>query len=91
MAVRLTRREYFSTPVTALAATGFGRADKKKSPAAFIPPVEALITGEEPQVDFEDYRKIIVSPGVNPPEAFPGFGGYCGWPTCAGCRTATCS
>ena len=25
--------------------------------------------------------KIIVSPDVNPPEPFPGFGGYCGWPT----------
>ena len=81
MAVRLTRREYLSTSATALAATGFGRAEKKKSAAASIPPVEAVITGGEPRVDFEKYRKIVVSPDVNPPEPFHGFGGYCGWPT----------
>ncbi|MBT3345850.1 MAG: exo-alpha-sialidase [Gemmatimonadetes bacterium] len=28
----------------------------------------------------EDLRKIIVSPEINCPESFPGFGGFCGWP-----------
>ena len=73
MAVQLTRREYLSTSAAALATTGIVRSGKKKSAAASIPPVEALITGDEPKVDFEKYRKIIVSPDVNPPEPFRGF------------------
>ena len=81
MAVQLTRRDVLSTSVAALATTGLAGAGKKKSAAASIPPVMALITGDEPRVDFEKYRKIIVSPDVNPPEPFRGFGGYCGWPT----------
>ncbi len=28
----------------------------------------------------EDLRKIIVSPEINCPEPFQGFGGFCGWP-----------
>ena len=27
-----------------------------------------------------DRRKIIVSPTINTPAPFVGFGGYCGWP-----------
>ena len=27
-----------------------------------------------------DLRKIVVSPAVNTPDPFPGFGGFCGWP-----------
>jgi hypothetical protein len=27
-----------------------------------------------------ELRKIVVSPDVNAPEPFPGFGGFCGWP-----------
>ena len=34
----------------------------------------------EPVQDFADYRKVLVSPTVNTPETFPGFGGFCGWP-----------
>lgn len=30
--------------------------------------------------DFEKYRKVLVSPTVNTPEYFEGFGGFCGWP-----------
>ena len=30
--------------------------------------------------DFDKYRKILVSPTVNTPEYFEGFGGFCGWP-----------
>lgn len=33
-----------------------------------------------------DLRKIIVSPEINTPESFPGFGGFCGWPRI--CRLA---
>ena len=81
MSFRLTRREVLSVSATGLATTGFARASKGKPAAASIPPVEAVITGDEPRVDFEKYRKIVVSPDVNPPEPFHGFGGYCGWPT----------
>ena len=81
MGVQLTRRQYLSASATALATAGLVRAGKTKSTAASIPPVDALITGDGPRVDFEKYRQIIVSPDVNPPEPFPGFGGYCGWPT----------
>ncbi len=81
MPVQLTCREVLPTSAAALATTGLVGAGKKKSAAASIPPVEALITGGEPKVDLEKYRKIIVSPDVSPPEPFHGFGGYCGWPT----------
>ena len=81
MSFRLTRREVLSVSATGLATAGFARASKGKPAAASIPPVEAVITGGEPRVDFEKYRKIVVSPDVNPPEPFHGFGGYCGWPT----------
>ena len=30
--------------------------------------------------DFNKYRKILVSPTVNTPKPFKGFGGFCGWP-----------
>ncbi|MEA1950595.1 MAG: sialidase family protein [Planctomycetota bacterium] len=30
--------------------------------------------------DFKQFRRILVSPTVNPPEPFEGFGGFCGWP-----------
>ena len=81
MSFRLTRREVLSVSATGLAAAGFARASSGKPAAASIPPVEAVITDDEPRVDFEKYRKIVVSPDVNPPEPFHGFGGYCGWPT----------
>ena len=81
MSFRLTRRAVLSVSATGLATAGFARASKGKPGAASIPPVKALITGDEPMVDFEKYRKIAVSPDVNPPEPFHGFGGYCGWPT----------
>ncbi len=75
MAVQLTRREYLSASATVLATTGFLKTGKKKSAAASIPPVAAKITGKEPWVNFEEYRQIIVSPEVNTPEPFKGFGG----------------
>jgi len=30
--------------------------------------------------DFDKFRKILVSPTVNTPDYFQGFGGFCGWP-----------
>ncbi len=30
--------------------------------------------------DFDKYRKILVSPTINTPQYFAGFGGFCGWP-----------
>ncbi|SVE62423.1 uncharacterized protein METZ01_LOCUS515277, partial [marine metagenome] len=34
----------------------------------------------EPTKDFDKFRKVLVSPTVNTPEYFQGFGGFCGWP-----------
>ena len=34
-------------------------------------------------------RKIVVSPEVNPPDPFPGFGGFCGWPRICRLRDGT--
>ena len=34
----------------------------------------------EPAQNFNEFRKVLVSPTVNTPEFFPGFGGFCGWP-----------
>ena len=34
----------------------------------------------EPARDFDKFRKVLVSPTVNTPEYFQGFGGFCGWP-----------
>ena len=34
----------------------------------------------EPAQDFDKFRKVLVSPTVNTPEYFQGFGGFCGWP-----------
>jgi hypothetical protein len=30
--------------------------------------------------NYNKYRKILVSPTINTPEPFEGFGGFCGWP-----------
>ena len=38
-----------------------------------------IVKGAQPH-DFEKYRKVLVSPTVNTPENFQGFGGFCGWP-----------
>ena len=45
-----------------------------------IPLVDMNIVGDEEPKDFQKYRKILVSPTVNTPEPFEGFGGFCGWP-----------
>ena len=45
-----------------------------------IPLVDMKIVGAENPKDFHKYRKILVSPTVNTPEPFEGFGGFCGWP-----------
>ena len=33
-----------------------------------------------PVTDHHRYRRIVVSPEVNTPPPFRGFGGFCGWP-----------
>ena len=42
--------------------------------------VERHIVPAETSDDFSEYRRILVSPTVNTPEHFQGFGGFCGWP-----------
>ena len=73
MAVHLTRRECLSASATVFATTAFLKPGKRKSAAASLPSVAAVITGKEPRVNFEDYRQIIVSPEVNTPEPFQGL------------------
>jgi len=40
----------------------------------------AVMTHSACGQDLDKYRKILVSPTVNTPEPFKGFGGFCGWP-----------
>ena len=39
----------------------------------------APVGAETAQV-YDKYRKVLVSPTVNTPDYFQGFGGFCGWP-----------
>ena len=40
----------------------------------------ARIVPAETDGDFDRLRKILVSPTINTPRHFEGFGGFCGWP-----------
>ena len=55
--------------------------------AEAVPTVKMQIVDADPADDFDRYRKILVSPTVNTPEPFQGFGGFCGWPKI--CRLAS--
>ena len=44
------------------------------------PVVRIKIVKTKEVTGFNEYRKILVSPKVNTPEPFQGFGGFCGWP-----------
>jgi hypothetical protein len=42
--------------------------------------VSMKIVDSETRENFDQFRKILVSPTVNTPEPFRGFGGFTGWP-----------
>ena len=44
------------------------------------PPVAMKIVQAQSAGDASEFRQILVSPTVNTPEPFEGFGGFCGWP-----------
>jgi photosystem II stability/assembly factor-like uncharacterized protein len=43
------------------------------------PPTIKVVEGGESHLSAEKCRKMIVGPGVNQPEAFPGYAGFVGW------------
>jgi len=45
-----------------------------------LPTVRMQIVKAASPGEFSQHRKILVSPTVNTPEPFAGFGGFCGWP-----------
>src|SRR5437868_5291891 len=42
-------------------------------------PTVTVVENGESKARPEDCRGIIVGPGVNQPDAFPGYGGFVGW------------
>ena len=65
------------------AAVGFvamGVTTETAAAAEPIPTVEMKIVEAKVQGHPKQFRKILVSPTVNTPQPFKGFGGFCGWP-----------
>jgi hypothetical protein len=50
-------------------------ADSRQAPR----PVVKVVEGGESATRSEDCRVTLVGPGLNQPEAFPGYGGFVGW------------
>ena len=48
--------------------------------ANHAPPVAMRMVQAKSAGDPGQFRRILVSPTVNPPEPFEGFSGFCGWP-----------
>ena len=48
--------------------------------AAHAPLAATHVVSVAPITDYDRYRRIVVSPTVNTPRPFRGFGGFCGWP-----------
>ena len=42
-------------------------------------PVIKVVDGGEPTQDFRECRRMLVGPGVNQPELYPGYRGFVGW------------
>jgi len=42
--------------------------------------VKMKIVKAKNPTNYDKYRKILVSPTINTPKPFKGFGGFCGWP-----------
>lgn len=42
-------------------------------------PSVKVVQGGEPAQDYRQCRRMLVGPGVNPPEPYPGYRGFVGW------------
>ena len=56
-----------------LTCTSIARAEKPSSPTV------KFVAGGESQLPADKCRKMIVGPGVNQPDPFPGYAGFVGW------------
>ncbi|MDB6036205.1 MAG: hypothetical protein JWM99_46 [Verrucomicrobiales bacterium] len=69
--------------VTVLLCGGFvshtAEPDKRPIVPIALSPTVNILTNGESRVPPEDCRGIIVGPGVNQPDPFPGYAGFVGW------------
>ena len=42
-------------------------------------PVVKVVQGGDPAQDYRQFRRMLVGPGVNQPDPYPGYGGFVGW------------
>ncbi len=54
-------------------------SDKEQSPAKPATPTIKVLEGGESHLSASKCRKMIVGPGVNQPDPFPGYNGMVGW------------
>ena len=52
-------------------------------------PVVKVVEGGEPTQDYRECRRMLIGPGVNEPDPFPGWGGFVGWEAPARLRDGT--
>lgn len=64
--------------VAGLASTSGATAPASRSAELQTPQVEVVERGES-KARPDDCRAILVGPGVNQPDPFPGYGGFVGW------------
>ena len=43
------------------------------------PPAVKVVQGGDPAQDYRECRSMLVGPGVNQPDPYPGYGGFVGW------------
>ena len=69
------------SPAFALLAVGlvFRAVSEASSPAGMLAPQVIVFAGGESKARPEDCRAILVGPGINQPDPFPGYGGFVGW------------
>jgi photosystem II stability/assembly factor-like uncharacterized protein len=79
-AATATKRIAATSLLAALLLPTGSRAASPKVPNSPPPPPRVLVvTNGESKARPEDCRGILVGPGVNLPDPFPGFGGFVGW------------
>jgi sialidase-1 len=80
----------FSVLLTGLLCAGGSLAVlAAKAPAKPEPPKVKIVQGGESHLPASQCRKMIVGPGVNQPDPFPGYGGFVGWECPARLRDGT--
>lgn len=51
----------------------------RRAPQMAKPPTVTVLTHGESKLKPEDCRGVLIGPGVNQPDPFPGYGGFVGW------------